>query len=91
MNILGNTDTDNLQTFIDKPVFVNSESEKPMSLMNAAMGRYSDIILSQVYSFEANLPQKEDSVKTLSKREKSKLKKQQKKITFRKNEIFFKN
>jgi len=88
MNIVGDAENDNLQTFIDKPVFVNSELQTPVSLINAAMGRYSDLLLSQVYSLVENQPEKEDA---LLQHKKLKLKKQQKKITFRKNEIIFKN
>ena len=35
--------------FLEKPVFVNTELESPMSLETAAKNRYSDAVLSQVY------------------------------------------
>jgi len=62
MNIVGDAENQNLQTFIDKPVFFNSELQTPMSLLSAAMGRYSDLLLSQVYSLVGHQPEKEESV-----------------------------
>ena len=38
-----------LNNFLEKPVFVNTELESPMSLETAAKNRYSDAVLSQVY------------------------------------------
>ena len=46
INILGQQEKEKLQTYIDKPIFVNTEINTQMSLINAAMGRYSDFILS---------------------------------------------
>ena len=49
IKILCEKENDKLQTYIYKPVFVNTEINTQMSIINAAMGRYSDLILSQVY------------------------------------------
>ena len=49
IKILGQKEKDKLQTYIDKPVFVNTEINTQMSIINAAMGRYSDSILSQIH------------------------------------------
>ena len=41
-----------LQTFIDKPCFVNVEFNTQMSLISAVQGRFSDAVLNQVYRLE---------------------------------------
>jgi hypothetical protein len=38
-----------LAMLIEKPVFVNTELEAPISLETAAKNRYSDAVLNQVY------------------------------------------
>ena len=88
IKILGKQEKDKLQTFIDKPVFVNTEINTPMSLINAAMGRYSDFILSQVHSLDAVKTEKEDLSRS-KRKGKKKVEPQKKLITFRKNEIYF--
>jgi len=38
-----------LLRFIDKPLFVNTELETPLSLAGAVESRFSDIDISQIY------------------------------------------
>ena len=71
---MGKQETDKLQTFIDKPVFVNTEINTQMSIIHAAMGRYSDFILSQIYSFVEGEPAEEDPLLSNHKKKKKKKK-----------------
>ena len=41
-----------LNELVEEPVFFNPELARPISLQEAARGRYSDVILSQVYKLE---------------------------------------
>ena len=47
--MLNQMSRDELNEFLEKPVFVNTEMEAPISLDAAAKNRYSESVLSQVY------------------------------------------
>jgi len=50
MKLLNLTSPDELDSFINKPLFVNTEMESMlMSLTTAVQSKFSDVILSQVY------------------------------------------
>ena len=57
---------------LEKPVFVNAELEQPISLQEAARNRFSDVILSQVYTMDFSLDfteAKKEKVEDLEKKE----------------------
>ena len=47
--MLNQMSREELNEFLEKPVFVNTEMEAPISLDAAAKNRFSDAVLSQVY------------------------------------------
>lgn len=51
-NILDKISLEELQSFLDKPVFVNTELEQPISLLAVAQERFSEHILSQVHKMQ---------------------------------------
>lgn len=48
-NILDKINIEDLQGFLDKPVFVSPDLQYPLSLLSAAQTRYSEQVLSQVF------------------------------------------
>ena len=75
-----------LNMLIEKPVFVNTELEAPISLKTAAKNRYSDAVLNQVYKI--SLPKSNDRAEK-ERADKYALEMQDKLITFTRNEIFY--
>lgn len=72
---------ENLEAFIERPIFVNVEFNTHLSLVAAVQGRYSDAVLGQIYRLQVDtksLGQVGNSDKT------------EKLVTFRKTEIIFK-
>ena len=92
MKILDEEHEEDIMEFINKPAFVNDELPTPMSLITAAKNRYSDYVLSQVYRLHYEKEEGKVSARGAKKKKAVAVEPaidNSKKITFRRNEIFF--
>ena len=87
--MLNQMDREELNEFLEKPVFVNTEMEAPISLDAAAKNLYSDTVLSQVYKICLPVTSKKAGGREGASRYAQQT--EDKLISFNRNEIFFNN
>ena len=63
LRLVGVQSTKDLHAFIAKRLFFNPEKNNRLSLLNAASGRYSDVLLRNTYKYaRAHQPAQADGV-----------------------------